>query len=158
MKRGAIAVIVMAALLLLWMVFTLQYAVILILDPNVIVKIMGVALIVMPLIGLWWLVLELRFVLRGDRLLRLLGNEGELPVDDLPRLPSGRIDPEAGRAEFPRFQAEAEAAPDSWRAWVRLSLAYDAAGDRSRARWAMRRAIKLDSVQRHGRPLPAAEA
>ena len=157
MKRGAIAVIVMAALLVLWMVFTVQYAVILILDPNAIVKIMGTALIVMPAIGLWWLVLELRFVLRGDQLLRRLGTEGALPVDDLPRLASGRIDPEAGRAEFPRYQAEAEAAPDSWRAWARLSLAYDAAGDRGRARWAMRRAIKLDSAQRHGRPVPAAE-
>ena len=157
MKRGAIAVIVMAGLLLLWMVFTVQYAVILILDPNAIVKVMGFALIVMPAIGLWWLVLELRFVLRGDQLLRRLGTEGALPVDDLPRLASGRIDPEAGRAEFPRYQAEAEAAPDSWRAWARLSLAYDAAGDRGRARWAMRRAIKLDSAQRHGRPVPAAE-
>ena len=66
-----------------------------------------------------------------------------LPVDDLPRLPSGRIDPEAGKAEFPRWQAEAEAAPEDWRVWVRLSLAYDAAGDRALARGAMRRAIAL---------------
>ena len=158
MKRGAVAVIVMAALLLLWMAFTVQYAVILILDPNAIVKIMGIALIVMPVIGLWWLALELRFVLRGDRLLRRLRGENALPVDDLPRLASGRIDPEAGRAEFPRYQAEAEADLDSWRAWSRLSLAYDAAGDRGRARWAMRRAIRLDSAERHGRPIPAAEA
>lgn len=158
MKRGAVAVIVMAALLVLWMAFTVQYAVILILDPNVIVTIMGVALIVMPAIGLWWLALELRFVLRGDRLLRRLRDENALPVDDLPRLASGRIDPEAGRAEFPRYQAEAEAAPDSWRAWTRLSLAYDAAGDRGRARWAMRRAIRLEAAQRRGRPVPAPES
>ena len=150
LAKGAIPVIVMSALLLLWLVFTVQYSIILILDPHPIVKIMGFALIVMPAIGLWWVVLELRFVLRGEGLLRTLGAEGGLPVDDLPRLASGRIDPEAGRLQFPAFQAEAEADPESWRAWARLSLAYDAAGDRGRARWAMRRAIKLDLAARRG--------
>lgn len=157
MSKGAIPVIVMSALLLLWLVFTVQYSVILILDPNPIVKVMGFALIVMPIIGLWWVGLELRFVFRGEGLLRRLAAEGGLPVDDLPRLASGRIDPEAGRAQFPAFQAEAEAEPESWRAWVRLSLAYDAAGDRGRARWAMRRAIKLHVASRRGGQV-AAEA
>ena len=32
---------------------------------------------------------------------------------------------------------------DSWRAWLRLGLAYDASADRKRARWATREAIKL---------------
>jgi len=141
--RGAWGVIVMAALLVLWMAFTVQYAIILIVDPNPLVTAMGVALIVLPVIGVWWLVLELRFVIRGQRLLGILEREGGLPVDDLPRLPSGRIDPEVGRARFDDARAEADAAPTSWRAWARLSLAYDAAGDRGRARWAMRRAIAL---------------
>lgn len=133
----------MAGLLLLWLGFTVQYAVILILDPNPIVTAMGVALIVLPAIGAWWLVLELRFAIRGEQLLRRLGDDGGLPVDDLPRLGSGRIDPAVGLERFPAFQAEVEAEPTSWRAWVRLSLAYDAAGDRTHARWAMRRAIRL---------------
>jgi hypothetical protein len=156
-SKGAIPVIVMTALLLLWLVFTVQYSFILILDPNPLVKVMGFALIVMPIIGLWWVALELRFVIRGEGLLRTLAAEGALPVDDLPRLASGRIDPEAGRAQFPAYQAEAEADPDSWRAWARLSLAYDAAGDRGRARWAMRRAIKLRAAGRRGSGI-AAEA
>ena len=39
--------------------------------------------------------------------------------------------------------AEAEAAPEDWRSWFRLSCAYDAAGDRKRARASMRDAVKL---------------
>jgi Flp pilus assembly protein TadD len=45
--------------------------------------------------------------------------------------------------EFPRYKAEVEAEPGSWRAWFRLGLAYDASGDRRRARWALREAIRL---------------
>ena len=37
-----------------------------------------------------------------------------------------------------------EAAPEDWRAWFRLGLAYDASGDRRRARKAIIRAISLE--------------
>ena len=66
---------------------------------------------------------------------------GGLPVDDLPRRPSGRVDRAAADEAFGRYKAAAEAAPDDWRVWFRLSTAYDAAGDRKRARAAMRTAI-----------------
>ena len=48
---------------------------------------------------------EIVFVVRGQRLVRRLGEQGGLPVDDLPRLPSGRIDPQAADLEFPRYRA-----------------------------------------------------
>ena len=73
----------------------------------------------------------------------ILADEGGLPVDDLPRTPGGRIVRGAADAQFPAYQAEVEAAPEEWRAWFRLSCAYDAAGDRKRARSAMRQAGKL---------------
>jgi len=142
-RWSLVGVIIMAALTALWVGFTAWYAVILLLDAQPLAKAIGAALLILPLIAVWWLVVETRFVVGGQRLLRSLEAEGGLPVDDLPRLPSGRIDPAAGKAEFPRWQAEAEAAPEDWRVWVRLSLAYDAAGDRPRARGAMRRAIGL---------------
>ena len=41
------------------------------------------------------------------------------------------------------IRAEVEAAPDDWRGWYRLAHAYDLAGDRKRARSAMRQAIEL---------------
>jgi hypothetical protein len=133
----------MAALLLLYLVFTIQYAVRLLLDPQPLGKAIGAALLVLPLLGLWVLVAELLFAIRAERLAARLGREGGLPVDDLPKLPSGRPDPAAADLRFPEYQAAVEAAPDDWGAWFRLGLAYDASGDRRRARWATRRAIAL---------------
>lgn len=149
------AAITMAALLLLYLVVVAQYAVVLMLADVAAAKVMGVALAVLPLIGAWLLYSELAFVYRGERLVRKLGELGELPVDDLPRLPSGRPDPVAADTQFPKYQAEVEASPEDWKVWVRLGLAYDASGDRRRARWATRQAIRLE---RSGRASGAGSA
>ena len=141
--KARFAAITMAVLLGLYLVFVVQYSFVLIGTGNTIAQVMGVALLVLPLIGAWALVSELVFVARGEKLVRLLGQEGGLPIDDLPRLPSGRIDPVAADAQFPLYQAEVESQPASWRAWLRLGLAYDASGDHRRARWATRKAIAL---------------
>ncbi|CAN5167673.1 tetratricopeptide repeat protein [soil metagenome] len=141
--RGRIAAIVMALLLLLYLVFVFTYALRLLTIDLAVAKVMGIALIVLPLIGGWALGVELLFGVRADRLATTLEREGALPVDDLPKSPSGRVNREAADAEFPRYQAETEANPDSWRAWFRLGLAYDASGDRRRARWATRESIRL---------------
>ena len=138
----------MAALLVLYLVVVAQYALILLGAGEPVATAMGVALLVLPLIGAWVLAVELLFAFRAERLLGVMRAEGGLPVDDLPRLPSGRPDPEAADLQFPTYQAEVEVNPDSWRAWFRLSLAYDASGDRKRARWAMREAIRLERAQR----------
>lgn len=137
------AAIVMAVLLVLYLVFATQYALILLAAPEPLAKALGAALIVLPLIGAAVLVADLVFVVRGERLVARLEAEGGLPVDDLPRLPSGRADPKAADAEFPQYREAVEADPGSWQAWLRLGLAYDASGDRSRARWATRKAIAL---------------
>jgi hypothetical protein len=133
----------MAALLVLYLVFVMQYAIILINTTGPIAKGLGAALVVLPFIGAGVLIADLVFVVRGERLLGRLADEGGLPVDDLPKLPSGRPDPKAADAEFPKYQAAVEAEPNSWQAWLRLGLAYDASGDRRRARWATRKAIAL---------------
>ena len=104
-----IGAIVMAALLGLYLVFVFQYALLLIGSQNGIAKALGIALLVLPIVGAWALVSEIVFVVRGQRLVRRLGEQGGLPVDDLPRLPSGRIDPQAADLEFPRYRAEVEA-------------------------------------------------
>ena len=146
--RARIAALVMAALLVVYLVVVTQYALVLIGDPEPIAKAMGIALIVLPFFGAGVLIADLLFVVRGERLVARLGKEGGLPVDDLPRLPSGRPDPAAADLEFPRYQAEVEAEPESWRAWLKLGLAYDASGDRRRARWATRKAIALERADR----------
>ena len=151
MRRGSgarVAAIVMAVLLVIYLVFVVQYSFVLIGTGVGVAVAMGIALIVLPLVAAWLLVREVLFVLRGERLVRIMGDAGELPVDDLPRLPSGRADAAAADAQFPAFKAAVEAQPESWRAWLLLGLAYDASGDRSRARWATREAITLEKAGR----------
>ncbi|WP_240759506.1 hypothetical protein [Phytoactinopolyspora endophytica] len=102
--------------------------------------VIGIAVVVLALVGAWVLWRSVLFGLRMQMLARTLEAEGGLPVDELPRRPSGRADREAADALFERRKSEAEATPEDWRAWFRLSLAYDDAGDRSRARDAARTA------------------
>jgi cytochrome c-type biogenesis protein CcmH/NrfG len=104
---------------------------------------LGIAILLVPLIGVWLVWRELQFGRRSAQLAGVLDAEGGLPVDDLPRRPSGRVDRTAADALFEARRAEAEADPDDWRSWYRLGVAYDDAGDRSRARAAVRRAIAL---------------
>jgi hypothetical protein len=136
----------MALLLVIYLVFIVQYAIVLIGIDELVAKVMGIALIVIPVIGAWALFVELRFGFRSEKLAKTLDAEGGLP--EVPVLPSGRAVREDADEDFPTYKAEVEADPDSWRAWFRLALAYDASGDRRRARWATRQAIKLSNEAR----------
>ena len=110
---------------------------------------LGVALLIFPLIGVWVLVNTLRAGLAHQRLARLINQDGmELDVSDLPRLPSGRIQRDAADALFATVRDELEEDPDNWRRWYRLARAYDYAGDRSRARETMRKAVELQERDR----------
>ena len=146
MSRARWAAFGMAALLGLYLVVVLGYAVRLISDPLPIVQAMGWALIVFPLLGMWALVVELRFGFRSAALARRLEAEGGLPDDVLPARVSGRVEREAADAIFERYALEVQQHPESWPHWFRLALAYDASRDRRRARWAMREAIRLESA------------
>jgi hypothetical protein len=141
--RIRIAVAVMAALLALYLALAIRYGLLLIGVGEPIGIALGIALFVFPVIAGGALVAELLFTVRADRLGRRLGAEGGLPDEQLPQRPSGRIDRAAADAVFPKYQQDAEEHPEDWRAWYRLGLAYDASGDRRRARWATRRAIAL---------------
>ncbi len=104
---------------------------------------LGASVIVIPVVGGWLVWREIVFGRRMQTLGETLGLEGDLPVDDFPRTPSGRIEPEAAEEFFARERQRVEAEPESWRGWYRLGLAYDAARDRRRARDAMGEAIRL---------------
>lgn len=134
----------MAALLGLYLVVVLGYALRLITDPLPIVQGMGWALVVFPLLGFWALAVELRFGFRAAALARRLEAEGGLPDDVLPARASGRVEREAADEIFARYAAEVQEHPESWQHWFRLALAYDASRDRRRARWALREAMRLE--------------
>ncbi|MCY0904715.1 hypothetical protein [Arthrobacter sp. H14-L1] len=143
MSKTKVWVGLICLLLVLYLVIMVQRAFLLLADPNLTSKGLGAAYLVLPLVGAWALVRELLFGARMERLAKILEAEGGLPVDDLPRTPGGRIVRAAADAEFAKYQLEAEAAPENWRSWFRLSCAYDASGDRTRARKTMRAAITM---------------
>lgn len=103
----------------------------------------------LPLLGVWIVVVTWRSGMQIQRLSRQLDAEGGLPdVSDLPRRPSGRVDRDAADAWFDQRRAEVEADQENWRPWYRLAYAYDIAGDRRRARATMRKAIELEAAER----------
>lgn len=142
--RALLGALVMAALLVLYFVVAGQRSIVLLGSGDPIGIGIGIGLLVLPLIGAGLLAAELAFGFRSQRLVRILDAEGGLPVDDLPRRPSGRPVREAADAQFPQYKAAVEANPGEWREWFRLGLAYDASGDRRRARAAIRQAIRLE--------------
>jgi hypothetical protein len=141
--REKLTVVVLLAILTFYCALVTLKAVDLFRQGGVVAVLFGLALIVSAglAIGLSWR--EVQFGRRTAELGSALAAEGGLPADDLPRRPSGRVDRDAADAVFEERKAETEAAPDDWRSWYRLALAYDAAGDRTRARSAARHAIAL---------------
>ncbi|BBY16543.1 hypothetical protein [Mycolicibacterium litorale] len=106
---------------------------------------LGVALLALPLIGVWVMVSTVQAGLAHQRLARLAREQNmDLDVSDLPRRPSGRIERDAADALFDVVRDELNEEPDNWLRWYRLARAYDYAGDRGRARAAMRRAVELE--------------
>ena len=109
---------------------------------------LGLAILVLPLIGIWVMVSTLQAGLAHQRLARIAREKDmEIDVSDLPRMPSGRIQRDAADALFATVRDELEHDPDNWLRWYRLARAYDYAGDRSRAREAMKKAVELQEAE-----------
>jgi cytochrome c-type biogenesis protein CcmH/NrfG len=87
--------------------------------------------------------MELRFGLRIEKLGEVLKQENAWPQFPFVLRPSGRPTKESAQDVFAEFRQKVESDERNWRAWFALGLAYDAAGDRPRARKAMRQAISL---------------
>jgi hypothetical protein len=131
-------------LTLFFLAVMFQRGVLFLFQPEPAAKGIGAAVIVIGLVGAWVVWREVTFGMATQRLANRLSAEGGLPVDDLPRTPAGRVVRAAADENFTIYQEETEASPLDWRSWFRLSLAYDAAGDRRRARGAARQAIVLE--------------
>ncbi|MFZ1362572.1 MAG: hypothetical protein WAS05_06515 [Candidatus Nanopelagicales bacterium] len=106
----------------------------------------GIGLWVLAVLGAWIIWREFEFGRHTQTMAYELEQAGELPPDILARTPGGRVDREAADAEFQRMRILVDQNPDDWRPWFNLATAYDAAGDRKRAREAMRHAWDLYSA------------
>ncbi len=138
-----IGVGVMVLCLLLYIVVVGQRAFLMLTTGDPIAIAIGVALVVMPLIGVWALFREMQFGFAADRLARTLTAEGRMPEPETPLTPSGRIARDDAAPVVARYAAEAEAAPEDWRSYFRLGVVQDAAGRRKDARASIREAIRL---------------
>ncbi|MFJ9363436.1 hypothetical protein ACIRRA_03315 [Nocardia sp. NPDC101769] len=112
---------------------------------------LGIGVFILPVLGVWIVATSVRAAFAHQRLARRMHEEGgELDVSDLPRRPSGRIEKDAADALFERVKQEFEADPQNWRTNYRAARAYDYAGDRTRAREMMKRAVELERGDRPG--------
>ena len=146
--RSRLSYTVSAVALIFYFVLAGDRGLLLIQDGRPVTVAFGAAVLVLPVIGAWFLWHTTQFARSAGRLGRELEAEGGLPVDELERTPSGRIDRASADAVFARRKAETEAAPDDWRTWFRLAVAYFDARDTSRARKAMQKAISLHDAER----------
>ncbi|MEV5551781.1 hypothetical protein AB0L35_37590 [Streptomyces sp. NPDC052309] len=146
--RAKISYVITAAVLVFYFALVGSRGVMLIETGTPITVVFGVAVLVLPVIGLWFLWKNTQFVRRANQLAAELDAEGGLPVDELRRTPSGRVDRDSADEVFARRKAETEDAPDDWRSWFRLAVAYHDARDTPRARKAMQRAIALHDGKR----------
>ena len=136
--------IVLTAALVVYLVLLADRAVLLIQAGGAVAVGLGVAVLILPLIGVWFVVAQWRNGFKINQLAKRLEADGGLPdTSGLPRRPSGRVDRAAADEWFAARRVEVEESPEDWRAWFRLAHAYDVAGDRGRAREAMRKAIEL---------------
>lgn len=148
--RTRIGVGIVAVVLVLYIALVAQRAVLLVASGDPVGIAMGIALVLLPVVAVWALWRELSFGLGAQRLGRRLEAEGGLPEEELSLRPSGRPVQAEADALFPAYRDAVERDPDDWRAWYRMGLLYDGAGDRRRARSAIRTAISRERAARRG--------
>lgn len=127
----------MTLLTLVYLYLMTGRALTLLADPNWIAKLMVAGMLVFPLVAAWALYREIQFGIRSQKLIARALEDG-LNELQLELRPSGRATKESAEREFERVKANFN---DSWQDWLLLAEAYDASGDRRRARAAMRQAI-----------------
>ena len=152
MKRSSVlGAVTLTALLAIYVVVVAARGLALLATGEPVGVVLGIGVLVLPLLAVALVVREWMLAVAVQRMADELAAAGALPVDELPRSPSGRIDRAAARVAFETARADAERHPEDWAARYRLGFAYDAAGDRRRARAALRLAARMRRDERTGR-------
>ncbi len=133
----------MTALLLLYVVLLANTGITLLFTGVLIGQVLGALILAFPLLAVWATIVELRFGLAAEKLVARIEAEGTWPDLGIETRPSGRAIRSSADTAFAKWSALAEENEEDFHSWFNLSLAYDACGDRRRARAAMRKAIGL---------------
>jgi hypothetical protein len=145
MSRAKVGALVMSALLLVYVILLANTAITLIATGVLVAQLMGLLIITFPLIGVWAIIVEMRFGIATEKLVARVEAAGTWPDLGIETRPSGRAVRSSADAAFAKWSAAAAENETDFQAWFNLSLAYDACGDRRRARAAMRKAILLSN-------------
>ena len=126
----------MTALLSVYMAFSVSRGLVLISSDSGPAKILGVAVIVIPLLGSYLVYREIRFGFATARIAKLVDPE---------LLPMKIATDEENEAYLEAAVEAAKTSPQSWVAWYQVALGYHVTGDRKHARESMRHAVDLQS-------------
>ena len=135
----------MALLTLIYTALLANTGITLLLLYEPVAKIMGFFILVFPVLASWLIIREFVFGVQIERFATIVESQGKWPHFDFELRPSGRPTRESADRVFASFAKNAQQNPESAFAWFSLGLAYDAAGDRPRARKAMRKALALNA-------------
>ncbi len=138
----------MSMVLALYLVLVADRAIVLLSSPDVAARGFGAGLLVLPVIGVWWMAHEWRLGTTVQRMANILDRDGRLPIHDGETMPSGRLTDDAAEAVFEVARRGVEERPEDWVAWFHVAYAYEAARDRPMARKALRHAADLFRVER----------
>ena len=110
---------------------------------SLIARAMGALILVFPVFAIWLTLMEFRFGSQMEKLSTKIEADGNWPQLAFDYRPSGRPTKDSAAKVFEQVAKKVVAEEGNYLNWFALGLAYDASGDRRRARAAMRRALKL---------------
>ena len=131
---------ILTAVLLVYLGFAFSRGLDLLNTDNSAVKLLGLCVLVLPLLGGWLIVREIRFGFKSS-------NMGQQVAEDL--LPSREIKPRSPQADeyLESSVARTKDAQDIWQNWFCVALGYDLVGERKLARESMQYAVELFEKQ-----------
>lgn len=138
-----LAAAAMCALVALYFVLVAGRAFMFIQTDDPVARVLGAALLVLPVIGVWWLIHEWLTGIVVQRMANELERQGRLPIHDGETDARGKLTESAQDGVFEVARRSVDARPDDWAAWFHVAYAYDASGDRSMARKSLRHAGDL---------------
>lgn len=138
-----LAAVSVTVLLAIYLGLVAERAIIAMRGDSLVGKAIGAALLVLPLIGAWYLVQEWRLGTAVQRMADVLDAQGRLPAFEGEANARGKLSDAAAEQAVDMASRGVELAPKDWVAWFHLGYAYDAAADRSQARKCLRYAAEL---------------
>ncbi len=141
LRNPKIWVGVFTVVCVIYFIFALDRARLLVQEGNVILTLFAIAIVTIPGLGLYLIAREIRFGFTMQEMGRELARSGQLLPDDLPKEYSGRSELTAADARFDSIAQSHD--PDDWIKCYLLAVAYDESRDRKAARASMREAARL---------------